>query len=355
MAKGLEDTALYRYHRLIALNDVGGDPSQFGVPVEDFHAFCHATQARLPATLLATSTHDTKRSEDARMRLAVLSQLPREWAAAVERWSRAAERFKLGELPDRGFEYLFWQTLVCAWPLSAERAKQYLLKAVREAKLFTSWTRGNPAYEQAVAHFTDSVLGNDELAHQVGEFVARIAPAARAASLGLTLLKLLAPGVPDLYQGTELWDHSLADPDNRRPVDFELRRALLRQASIGSTSDVLSRSDVGLPKLYLIRRALELRRRREEAFDERGRYEPIGVQGPGSPHLVAFSRGGTVVAALRTRFFEPDAKWLDTRVTLPEGRFEHYLGAAREFSGTCSANELFEGFPVALLERRDPA
>jgi (1->4)-alpha-D-glucan 1-alpha-D-glucosylmutase len=352
MAKGVEDTALYRYHRLVALNEVGGDPHRFGVSAAEFHDWCKRTQSHWPATLLTTSTHDTKRSEDVRARLVLLSQAPERWNVAVRRWSDRAQRYKVAAGPDANFEYLFWQTLVGAWPLSPERAREYFLKAVREAKLHTSWTRQNQDYERAVVAFTEGVLADAELTGDVASFVTALTPAAQAASLALTLLKLTAPGVPDIYQGSELWDHSLADPDNRRPVDYAARRAALRRA-VREAPALAGRSEGGLSKLYLIRRALELRRRRPNAFGPRGRYEPLAFNGPGSDMFVAFSREDSVVVAVRTRFFAEKGDEQATQATLPPGRFVARLGAETTFEGSISAARLFAAFPVALLERED--
>lgn len=221
-AKGVEDTAFYRWLRLVSLNDVGGDPDRFGTSVAEFHAFCARLQQDWPATMTALTTHDTKRSEDVRARLAVLSELPREWGQAVTAW-----RARAGHRLDPDTEYLFWQTLVGAWPISMQRLTAYMDKAVREAKVHTAWTAVNQEYEGAVRDYVAAAYADRGLLDEVADFVARIAPYGWSNALTQKLVQLTMPGVPDLYQGTELWDLSLVDPDNRRPVDFRVREEML--------------------------------------------------------------------------------------------------------------------------------
>ncbi|HEX5431854.1 MAG TPA: malto-oligosyltrehalose synthase, partial [Bryobacteraceae bacterium] len=222
MAKGVEDTAFYSYLRLVSLNEVGGNPGRFGTPVEEFHRWCREMQKCSPFTLLATSTHDTKRSEGARLRIGLLSEIPAAWADAVSRWSAANARYKTGDFPDRKTEYLLYQTLVGAWPISEQRLSEYMRKALREAKERTSWTEPNAAFEEALNGFIVSVLGDQEFLADFEQFLAPLIEPARTTSLALNLLKLAAPGIPDIYQGAELWELSLVDPDNRRPVDYDL-------------------------------------------------------------------------------------------------------------------------------------
>src|SRR5690606_3842154 len=241
MAKGVEDTAFYVYNRFIALNEVGGEPLQFGVSPEDFHRAQSEAQRLWPRAMLATSTHDTKRSADVRARLAVLSEIPEDWAEAVERWSKLAEPHWAGATPDRNVEYLLYQTLVGAWPIGADRVLPYLEKACREAKEHTSWTQANAAYEESVRRFAEGVLGDAELVADLERFVARLVEPGRSNSLAQELIKLTSPGVPDVYQGTELWDLSLVDPDNRRPVDFALRRRLLAELDHLSPQEIAAR------------------------------------------------------------------------------------------------------------------
>src|SRR5207237_5179779 len=222
-AKGIEDTALYRYHRLVALNDVGGDPSRFGVTPEEFHAACLVAAAERPRAMLTTSTHDSKRGEDVRARLAVLSELPAAWHEAVLRWSRTNERHRTGDLPDRNSEYLLYQTLVGAWPISAERAWAYMEKAAREAKTQLSWLAPAPEFEEALKSFVFGVLGDPEFVGDLERFIEPVVELGYANSLAQKLLCLTAPGVPGLSQGRELGVLGLVDPDNRRPVAYALR------------------------------------------------------------------------------------------------------------------------------------
>ena len=224
----MEDTAFYRWNRFVALNEVGGEPDRFGVPPAEFHAAAAARVAGSPAAMTTLSTHDTKRSEDVRARLAVLSELPGTWAESLRRWVARHP------LPERTFELLAWQNLVGAWPISAERMRDYLRKASREAKLVTSHVEPVPAVDDVIAGWPSAVLDDPETVAEIEEFVARIAPPGWSNSLGQKLLQLAGPGVPDVYQGTELFEYSLVDPDNRRPVDFAARRSLLARLDAGS-------------------------------------------------------------------------------------------------------------------------
>ena len=283
MAKAVEDTVFYRFLRLVSLNEVGGEPSEFGCAVGDFHE--RQVADRSNRSLLATSTHDTKRSEDVRARLAALAEVPDAWAAAVERWSGM-----LASGVDRATEYLAYQTVVGAWPLSADRLRAYLEKATKEAKLQTSWIDADPDYDAAVASFATSLLANEPFVADVERFLAdnRLVEAGHWNGLVQTALKLTCPGVPDLYQGTELWDLSLVDPDNRRPVDYDERR---RSLSAGTS-----------PKQRLIRALLHLRRDRPELFDVDAGYEPLPVAGPDAERVVAFGRAGGALQVIACRF-----------------------------------------------------
>jgi (1->4)-alpha-D-glucan 1-alpha-D-glucosylmutase len=347
-AKGIEDTLFYRHVRLLALNEVGGAPERFGVPVEALHAaFAALPHAR---SMLATGTHDTKRGEDMRARLIALTQMPAEWAAAVERWSERSRSHR-GEVVDGATEYFFYQTLAGAHPLDAERAWAYMQKAIREAKRHTSWTRPDAAYESGVEAFVRGVCGDRALMSDVARFVAELAPVGFAISLSRTLLKLTAPGVPDFYQGSELWDLSLVDPDNRRPVDYARRRALLRRLGHLPIEAALDELEQGTPKLLLTWRVLNLRRKEPELFE--GPYRALEVAGPNPSGTIAFARGDrllTVVPRLTRR--EEPARRRD-RVQGTAGRWRNVLTGERVL-GTASGiavGELWSRFPVALLVR----
>jgi (1->4)-alpha-D-glucan 1-alpha-D-glucosylmutase len=293
MAKGVEDTAFYRYNRFVALNEVGGDPARFGLALEEFHRTNAKRAERFPLQLLTTSTHDTKRSGDVRARLAALSWRVDEWRELIRRW-RA--------LDDPNENYLLWQTLVGAWPLERERLEAYMEKALREAKVNTSWIEPNEEHERSVLASIRRLY--TALPDDFEPFAARVAEAGRRIALGMTLLKLTAPGVPDLYQGDELEFLALVDPDNRRPVDWERRRRALAHPP---------------PKLRAILAALELRSRRPSAFS--GSYEPLEAGGD----VCAFERGGRVRVAVPVR---PGAEkpsfpgWRDLLPHLPVGLYE---------------------------------
>jgi (1->4)-alpha-D-glucan 1-alpha-D-glucosylmutase len=326
-AKGIEDTAFYRHLRLLALNEVGGDPARFGRSVEAFHA-ANATRAeRFPRGLLVTQTHDTKRSGDVRARIGALSTMAEEWAALAEGWVREADA------PDEHSAYLVLQTLVGAWPIAAERLEAFVEKALREAKLRTTWAEPDEAYEAAARRYARGLVE-----HPPEGFVAfaeRLAVEGRRAALGQLLLKLTVPGVPDVYQGDELEALSLVDPDNRRPVDWEARRTALARLRAGEAP-----RDFGERKLDLIRRALALRARRPAAFA--GAYEPVAA-GPG---VCAYLRGGEVLVVVAVR------DWRAARLVLP-GRWRSVLDErdAVELEAGASVAELTGAWPVALLER----
>ncbi|NLF31015.1 MAG: malto-oligosyltrehalose synthase [Planctomycetes bacterium] len=308
-AKGVEDTALYRYLRLASLNEVGGDPGRFGVPVEAFHRFCLDRQCRWPSSLLGTSTHDTKRSEDVRLRISALTEMPDAWIDAVRRWGGVGR----GVRPGRNDEYLLYQTLIGAWPLERERLDAYAVKAAREAKVHTSWTSPSEAYEDALKGFIAALLADAAFLDDLKRLVDRLAPAARIHSLAQTLLKCTCPGVPDFYQGSELWTNSLVDPDNRRPVDFDARRRLLAEAPPAM--------DTAAPKLRVIHTALRVRRGCPEAFGPQGRYEPLQTEGAAADHLVAFARGDRVVTVVPRLVLHLDGCWGGTAFRLPAGRY----------------------------------
>jgi (1->4)-alpha-D-glucan 1-alpha-D-glucosylmutase len=348
MAKGVEDTAFYNFNRLLSLNEVGGDPGRFGVSPPEFHEACAEAWARWPRALLATSTHDSKRSEDVRARLGLLSEIPERWAEAVRGWAAMNEDRRHGV--DRNAEYLFYQTLVGAWPLSADRAAAYMEKAAREAKARTSWTRPDAAYEEALVGFVRDCLDDVEFRRDVAAFVGPLIEPGRVTSLAQTLVKLTAPGVPDFYQGTELWDLSLVDPDNRRPVDYALRRRLLAETEGMTAEQALERMDEGLPKLWLIRRALCARQGRPRAFGEGepARYRPLFASGSRAGHALAFQRGAEVVVAVPRLVLSLAGEWEDTKLTLPPGRWRNELtGDAAE--GEVRVGGLLARFPVALL------
>ena len=353
MAKGIEDTAFYSHVPLVALNEVGGSPDRL-TTVDEFHRACQRRLERAPRALLATSTHDTKRGEDARARLALLSEIPSAWAASVRHWSELNERHRVDGMPSRNAEYLLYQTLVGAFPLEVERAKAYLLKAAREEKQQTRWTEPNAAYEAALGEFVERVMTDPGFMRELESFVRPLIEPGRVNSLSQTLIKLTAPGVPDFYQGSELWEHHLVDPDNRRLVDYAHRRRLL-DATEGLTPEaLLARSDEGLPKLWLIRRVLRLRHEAPQHFDGKAEHVPVLASGERAEHLVAYRRGPGLVAIAQRLPLTRGRDWGETTLELPDGTFHDVLAGENVMGGRRAVSELLSRFPVALLERASP-
>jgi (1->4)-alpha-D-glucan 1-alpha-D-glucosylmutase len=351
MAKGVEDTVFYTYNRFVALNEVGGDPSQFGLTPEEFHESASDSQRRWPLAMLATATHDTKRGEDVRTRLAAVSETPDSWIAAVTRWSAMTRTHRAGEWPDRNMEYLFYQTLVGAWPICAERLTAYVEKASREAKVHTSWTSPQPEYDQALRAFVEACLDDRSFMEDVRQFVEPLIGPGRINSLAQTLLKLTSPGVPDLYQGTELWNLDLVDPDNRRPVDYdERRRALVEAKSLGGPA-IWQRGDDGLFKIWITHAALHLRQRHPDAFGAQGSYTAVCARGPLLSRVVAFLRGETIMTIVPRLVIGAAGRWRGTTVDVPPGQWRNVLTDRSVAPGEADLGEIWRECPVALLER----
>lgn len=363
MAKGVEDTAFYRYTRLASLNEVGGDPSAFALDLDAFHAAQADRQARMPRTMTTLSTHDTKRSEDVRARIDVLSEIPREWTAALERFRQMAP---LGDGP---FEKLLWETVVGAWPvdgtaLETQRLADYALKAAREAATRTTWTEPDERFETLLADLAERATGTGELREAVQAVADRITVAGVSNQLAMKLIQLTMPGIPDVYQGTEVPFPTLVDPDNRRPVDFRERAALLARLDGGWTpefprpaedtgqvdGEALAEYAAGL-KLLVTSRALRARREHPEWFN---RYQDLDVLGEAADHVVAFSRGGCITLATRWPLgLADEGGWGDTAVVLPRQAVVDLI-TGRRFGGaftdgTTRLAEIFEHHPVALL------
>jgi (1->4)-alpha-D-glucan 1-alpha-D-glucosylmutase len=336
MAKGVEDTAYYRYTRFIALNEVGGDPSRFGVTAEAFHRAAAVRERDCPLSMTTLSTHDTKRSEDVRARLAVLAETPAEWAATLRRWTEAAP------LPDASLALLLWQTVAGAWPIARERLHAYLEKAAREAAVSTSWTDPDRDFEAAMHAAVDRAYDDEALRADIGAFVKSITPHGWSNSLGQKLVQLAMPGVPDTYQGTELWDNSLVDPDNRRPVDFGLRRDLLARIDAGWLPPV---DETGAAKLLVTSRVL--RARRDHPFTG---YSPVVVEGPAAEHAIAFERGTVVAVATRLPArLAFRGGWGGTKLALAPGRWTDALTGRTWQARRVPMSEVLSAYPVALL------
>jgi (1->4)-alpha-D-glucan 1-alpha-D-glucosylmutase len=350
MAKGVEDTMFYCFDRLVSCNEVGSQASLIGISADKFHEFCHYLSDRWPNNMLATSTHDNKRSEDVRTRISILSEIPERWSEALHQWSQLNANAWQNRLPDRHAEYLLYQTLIGAWPIDHDRAWGYMLKACREAKINTSWHEPNTSFEEKIRGFVGGVFETPEFIASLERFIEPLIVPGRINSLAQTLIKLVAPGIPDFYQGSELWDLSLVDPDNRRPVDFVLRAQLLSRAPQLSAADVLSDWDTGLPKLWMIARVLHYRRERGEDFSADAKYQPLVAQGSHLGRLLAFRRGENLIAVVPRFTLTLAGEWGDTRLPLPGGSWRNcFTGESVQREVAPAA--LFAAFPVALLLR----
>jgi (1->4)-alpha-D-glucan 1-alpha-D-glucosylmutase len=342
MAKGVEDTAYYRWTRFIALNEVGGDPDRFGLDLDTFHAAMAHRERIAPHGMTTLSTHDTKRSADVRARLAVLAELPDWWASAVGEFTELAAAAG-APVPDPTLGHLLWQTVVGAWPLPPERLHAYLEKAMREARTRTNWTDPDEAFEAAMHAVADAALNDPRLHSAVATAADRIISAGWSNSLSAVLLQLAMPGVPDTYQGGELWDLSLVDPDNRRPVDFTARADLLAQIDQGWLPDI---DASGAAKLLAVSRTLRARRDQPERFTG---YSPLRATGPAASHAVAFARNGVIAVTTRLPIgLATRGGWGETVLPLPEGAWtDAFTGVVA--SGKVPLAELLSRYPIALL------
>ena len=344
MAKGVEDTAYYRYSRLTSLNEVGADPGEFAVDAAEFHRRQQTRQATFPAAMTALTTHDTKRSEDVRARISVLAEIPEEWESTLRTLRAAAP---LGDAP---FENLLWQAIVGSWPATPERLIAYAEKAAREAGTSTTWTEQNAEFETAMRDLVTASFADPAVTQTLTAFVDRVQRAGWSNALSNKLVQLTAPGVPDVYQGTELWDTSLVDPDNRRPVDYDLRRGYLARVQDGWLPPV---DETGAAKLLVTTRALRLRRDQPERFF---RHSPVPAFGAAADHVIAFDRGGAVTIATRLPLgLAAAGGWGDTTVVLSGRPVVDLLTGEHHPGGTLSVAALLRRYPVALLVPADSA
>lgn len=352
MAKGVEDTALYCFNRMIGLNEVGSAPASNGLSLEQFHHNGAARQAAHPSTMNALTTHDTKRSEDVRARLAVLTEVPSRWKAALARWARMNARLRSGAFPDRNTEYFLYQTLIGAWPIGVDRLWAYMEKAAREAKQQTNWIQPNKEFEEGLKNFIESILESREFIAELEGFVNRVLGPGRINSLAQTLIRYTFPGVPDTYQGSELWDLRLVDPDNRGPVDYDARSAMLAELEAGmDAAGILSRMDSGMPKLWVAYRALHLRAAHPEWFGADAEYTALYAEGSKREHAIAYLRAGRVATIVPRWNAKLGAGWAKTSIELPEGRWRNLLTGESFEVGRLQVQNLFAHFPVALLEK----
>ncbi len=371
VAKGVEDTAFYRYNRLIALNEVGGHPAHFGFSLKAFHAASEDRARRWPGTMLGSSTHDTKRSEDVRARLGLLSEQPSLWRLWLRRWSlvNRSLRAENSNAPSRGDEYHYYQALIGVWPPSPpgeneidslkQRLAAYMLKAAREAKQRTSWINPDTEYEAALERFVRESLSHPLFVRELNESIPRLARIGMLVGLAQALVKVASPGVADYYQGTELWDFSLVDPDNRRPVDYALRKRLLDQDA--SPEELIENLSDGRAKLHVIRKGLELRKAHPGLFYG-GAYAPLYAEHGREQNVLAFAlrSGGRTLVAVAPRLFarlmQPrdlapvgSRVWGEARLPLPPIELEDVLTGRRHAGGSARLAELLSEFPVALL------
>jgi (1->4)-alpha-D-glucan 1-alpha-D-glucosylmutase len=339
MAKGVEDTAYYRWTRFIAANEVGGNPDRIGLPLAGWHQAQVLRQRHAPVGMTTLSTHDTKRSEDVRARLAVLSEIPTDWAATVRRWAAAAP------VPDGAQAHLLWQTIAGAWPIARDRLHGAVEKAIREARTATNWITPDVGFEATVHAAIDAAYDSPTLTADIDGFVSTITPDGWANSLSAKLLQLTMPGVPDVYQGCELWDNSLVDPDNRRPVDFALRRDLLARLDAGWSPPI---DATGAAKLLVTSRTLRARRDHPDRFTS---YTLLAAVGPAADHAVAYDRGGAIALATRLPVaLRRAGGWADTTLPLPPGTWTDAL-TGTEATGPARVADLLMRYPVALLQR----
>ncbi len=387
MAKGVEDTVFYIYNRLISLNEVGCHPQYFGISLEGFHHFNHQRTAYWPHAMNATATHDTKRGEDARARINVLSEIPEEWEAMLQHWRKLTVAQKIclegQDVPDPNDEYFLYQTLLGTFPSQdweregyTTRIKDYVVKAIREAKVYTAWLKPDTDYEEGFAKFAEGLLAEkSEFLESFLPFQRRIQYYGYFNSLSQLLLKLSAPGVPDIYQGTELWDLSLVDPDNRRPVDYKQRAKLLKAMLKAADKDILTLiADLlanladGRVKLFLLQRILRARQQHCDLF-QRGDYQKLTVVGSLQDHIITFSRtwGDTTAIAIAPRFFTAlmregelplgEQIWHETRLSLPPGFastwYDAISGQTLTGKDTLLLRDVLNHFPGALLISQD--
>ena len=341
MAKGIEDTAFYRWFPLVSLCEVGGDPTGSDIGVGAFNRWATHQQAEWPLGMTTLSTHDTKRSEDVRCRLAVLSELSDDGSRAFDAFRVAASQYAAQGVPSPRVSYLVWQNLLGAWPISFDRLSAYVTKALREAKQETSWQDISRDYESAVLGWLEAAMADPLVMEPLEALVGRMAPYALSNTLSAKLVQLTMPGVPDIYQGCEAVDLSLVDPDNRRAVDFASRLGWLAGGE-GPDAD----------KVCVVRTALRVRREHPSSFGSDGTYEPISAVGPAAEHCVAFARGHHVIAVATRLPAGLDARggWADTSLPLPAGRWLDEL-SRKVYADDVRLAELLEQRPVALLTR----
>jgi (1->4)-alpha-D-glucan 1-alpha-D-glucosylmutase len=339
----VEDTAFYRYSRLTSFSEVGADPSIFAIEPFDLHTKLVRRQLEQPLAMTALSTHDTKRSEDTRARISVLSEMAGEWSGKFAELDAAAP---LGDVP---FADLLWQAALGAWPFSRKRAHAYAEKAAREAGNSTSWLNPDEQFEQQLHAAVDAAFDNPEVNRILSTLAEETKLPGWTNSLSAKLVQLTMPGVPDVYQGTEFWDHSLVDPDNRRPVDFDARHKALARLGEGTVPAI---DEGAQAKMLVVARALRLRRDRPDLFTG---YEAVNAEGAAAEHVFGFDRGGAITLVTRLPLgLQRGGGWRDTAVVIPAGRYQDVLtGLVFSSAGSLPVGDVFAGLPVALLVKEE--
>ncbi len=350
MAKSLEDTVFYIYNPLSSANEVGGDPNDPIVSTRQFYDWCERVSANWPLTMLSSSTHDSKRSEDVRARLNILSEIPDDWEKLTTDWKLRNAKYKTSGFPDLNTEYLFYQTLVGCWPISEERISKYMEKAVREAKTHTNWFLPNVEFESALKKFISEVMTDSDFMKSLSRFLKLISGPGEINSLAQLTLKLTSPGIPDIYQGNEIWDNSLTDPDNRRPIDFKKVMNLFSELKDITSEQALHRSHEGLTKQYLIKTILNVRKNHSE-FNQPDSFKPAEIIGPAADNVIAFMRGPNVMVIVTRLTLKLNKKWGSTRLSLPKGHWQDIFTGAFFKTGPNKLKELVKNFPVSILIR----
>lgn len=348
LAKSLEDTVFYIFNPLVSLNEVGGDPHEPFTTVKRFHEWCQRISKDWPLTMLAGSTHDTKRSEDVRARLNLLSEIPDKWKTNVKKWKKMNASLRISGVPDANTEYLLYQTLFATWPIEKERILQYMEKAVREAKAHTNWSNPDQKYESSLQDFINKLYDNAEFIKSLADFASDQTEAGQTNSLLQLTIRLTAPGFPDIYQGCEVWNNSLTDPDNRRPVDLAHNLELLDQLENKNYREIMYELASGLPKLFIIKTLLALRKQ-VPAFNQPDSYRPVDVLGSKNDDIIAYMRGNAVIVIVPRLYLSGTNRWDGARIIIPAGRWQNVLTNKLIDSGSNKIKDLLKDFPVAVL------
>ncbi len=352
MAKSLEDTVFFIFNPLTCANEVGGNPNQPSTSPREFYSWCERISRRWPLTMLAGSTHDSKRSEDIRARIDLLSEIPEEWEQATNEWQAINKKNRCGKTHDANCEYLIYQTLFGCWPISLERLSAFIQKALREAKEQTCWFSPNEEFELGMQNFIRKILADDDFIYSFEKFLQPLIIPGRINSIAQLTLRLTAPGIPDIYQGNEVWNAALTDPDNRRPVDFAALQEILKTITKAKAKDLFHRigEDIGQAKLFVSQKILDLRKT-TNVFHEPDSFKSIEVNGKFAGHIIAYMRGENVAVVVPRLFMKVQNKWESTRISIPAGNWHDIFTGARVKPGKNKIKDILKDFPVAVLIR----